>query len=114
VDKNDKAQTEFPSVNDLRPDEQGGPIARIGFNYQDELAVSLVLDMLESANIVCVQCETQDDAVVVRATDTGTIAEHIQVKSDDSISQWTVAALTARNKGRAGSSIFGVFVKTCG
>lgn len=106
MNNKDNAPPEFPSVHDLKPSEEGGPVARSGFNYQDELAVSLVLDMLESANILCVQCETQDDAVVVSNTVVGEIAEHVQVKSDDSISQWTVPALTSRTKGKVGTSIF--------
>jgi hypothetical protein len=106
VDSNGKAPKHFPSVHELKPSEEGGPIARSGFNYQDEVAVSLVLDMLESASIVCVQCETQDDAVVVYASQDGEIAEHVQVKSDDSLSQWSVAALTRRVQGKIGTSIF--------
>jgi len=33
----------FSSVEDATPSEEGGPIARIGFNYQDEIAVGYLL-----------------------------------------------------------------------
>lgn len=100
------ASPDYPSVYDLKPSDEGGPVARSGFNYQDEVAVSLVLDMLESANVMCVQCETQDDVVVVTEAAGFDIVEHVQVKADDSFAQWTVAALTARSQGKVGTSIF--------
>ena len=37
----------WPSVDDAKPIEEGGPVARKGFNYQDEIAVSFLLDMME-------------------------------------------------------------------
>ena len=50
-DKEEKAD-EWPSVDDAKPIEEGGPDARKGFNYQDEIAVSFLLDMMEDQSIV--------------------------------------------------------------
>jgi hypothetical protein len=54
---------EFPSADDACPHEQGGPIARIGFSYQDEIAVSFLLEMLQSPALLKVHCETQSGLV---------------------------------------------------
>ena len=53
------------SVNEVMPSEEGGPIARVGFNYQDEIAVSFLLEMIESPNLTEVHCETHDDIVLM-------------------------------------------------
>ena len=42
----------WPSVDDAKPMEEGGPIARKGFNYQDEIAVSFLLDMMTDQSII--------------------------------------------------------------
>jgi hypothetical protein len=38
--------------DDIQPREQGSPTARIGFNYQDEIAVSFFLGMLSVASML--------------------------------------------------------------
>jgi hypothetical protein len=55
----------LPSVDDIKPDEEGGPIARAGFNYQDEIAVGFLIDLLENPSLLKVHCETHDDLVLV-------------------------------------------------
>lgn len=73
--------TVLPSVEDATPWEQGGPIARTGFNYQDEIAVGLLLDMLEEPFALEVHCETHDDVILVsQGSSTQNIAEDVQVK----------------------------------
>lgn len=59
----------YPSVDDAKPMEEGGPIARKGFNYQDEIAVSFLLDMMDDQSIIKIHCETHDDILIVRGTD---------------------------------------------
>lgn len=89
------------SIHDAKPSEEGGPIARIGFNYQDEIAVSILLEMLRTDNIDCIYCETHDDAVIVYDDNS---VECVQVKTNDST--WTIASITARAGGKEGSSIY--------
>jgi hypothetical protein len=97
----------FPSVEDVAPVEEGGPIARTGFNYQDEIAVGFLLDMLEDPSVEKVHCETHDDIVVLRRSEsTETIAEYIQVKGSEEDKFMSVADLCVRTKAKVGSSIY--------
>jgi len=59
----------FPSVEDGTPSEEGAPIARNGFNYQDEIAVGYLLDMQEDPSIQKVHCETHDDVILISQQD---------------------------------------------
>ncbi|MEP6020383.1 MAG: dsDNA nuclease domain-containing protein [Paracoccaceae bacterium] len=89
------------------PDEEGGPIARTGFSYQDEIAVRLLICMLEDSQILKIHCETQDDIVVVRQVDGDAhrSVEYVQVKAGETDSLWSVANVCARDKKKVGSSI---------
>ena len=57
----------WPSIDDAHPSEEGGPVAREGFNYQDEIAVGFVLEMLANPQLVKIHFETHDDLVLVWA-----------------------------------------------
>jgi len=98
----------FPSVDDCKPPEEGGPIARIGFSYQDEIAVSSLIGMLETPAILKVHCESHDDVLVVSIEEDQErkSAEFIQVKASEQDKHWSIAGLCERTKGRAGTSIF--------
>jgi hypothetical protein len=97
----------FFSVEDAIPAEEGGPIARIGFNYQDEIAVGYLLEMLEESSILKVHCETHDDIILVRqSASTQVVAEYVQVKASEEDKYWSVADLCVKVKGKAGSSIY--------
>lgn len=98
---------EWPSVDVAKPIEEGGPDARKGFNYQDEIAVSFLLDMKEDDSIVKIHCETHDDILVVRATEDGNqnCAEYVQVKATEPNQLWTVATLCKRKDGKDGTSV---------
>jgi hypothetical protein len=48
----------WPSIDDAKPGEEGGPVARSGFNYQDEIAVGFLIEMLENQSLLKVHCET--------------------------------------------------------
>lgn len=97
----------WPSVDDAKPLEEGGPIARKGFNYQDEIAVSFLLDMMDDQSILKIHCETHDDILIVRATDDAdqNCAEYVQVKATAPNQLWTVATLCQRKDGKEGTSI---------
>jgi hypothetical protein len=100
----------WPSVDDAKPGEEGGPNARVGFNYQDEIAVWFLIQMLEDPSIVKIHCETHDDIVVIRqlAGDLRT-AEYIQVKAGEDDQLWSVAKLCSQmESGKSGTSIFEV------
>lgn len=98
----------LPSVDNVKPDEEGGSIARSGFNYQDEVAVSFLIEMLENQSLLKVHCETHDDVVLVRAVDGSTtpIAEFVQVKASEPNRLWSLPDLCRRKKGKSGTSIF--------
>jgi|GEM_PF-1002239 len=97
----------WPSIDAVAPSEEGGPIARKGFNYQDEIAVGFVLEMLANPQLVKVHFETHDDLILV--WDIGApplIAEFVQVKGAEDDKLWSVADLCLRKKRAVGSSIF--------
>jgi hypothetical protein len=97
----------YPSVEDVAPAEEGGPIARTGFNYQDEIAVGFLLEMLEDPTVLKVHCETHDDIVVLRRLAASELAaEYVQVKGSEADKFWSVADLCMRIKAKVGSSIF--------
>jgi tetratricopeptide (TPR) repeat protein len=104
----DASNPTLPSVDHVKPVEEGGPISRSGFKYQDEIAVGFLVEMLESPSIQRLHCETHDDVVLVRANeDSGRRqAEFVQVKAGELDKLWSVADLCARKNGKAGSSIF--------
>src|SRR4051812_28736710 len=54
-----------PTYRDLDPLEEGGPIARKGFAYQDHVAAGKCLDMLLTDGPSEVWCEAEDDIVLV-------------------------------------------------
>lgn len=95
----------WPSIDDARPSEQGGPVARTGFNYQDEVAVSFLIDMLGDPTIVKLHLETHDDIVVVHGTEPIATAEYVQVKASELDKLWSISDL-CRREGDGGTSIF--------
>lgn len=98
----------FPSVDDVEPDEEGGPLARSGFSYQDEIAVWFLIEMLELPSLLKVHCETHDDILLLRAKDGSAVrmAEFVQVKASQPDKLWSVADLCTRKSGKPGTSIF--------
>ncbi|MER8501505.1 dsDNA nuclease domain-containing protein [Mesorhizobium sp. M0208] len=92
------------------PKEQGGPVARQGFSYQDEIAVGFLLDMIEDAGLTKIHFETHDDLILVRALGTTQgkpTAEFVQVKAGEPDKLWSVADICQRKKKDAvGTSIF--------
>jgi hypothetical protein len=103
-------QKTWPSIDNAPPKEQGGPIARQGFSYQDEIAVGFLLDMIEDAGLAKIHFETHDDLVLVRILDANsaqTFAEFVQVKAGEPDKLWSVADICQRKKKDAiGTSIF--------
>ena len=100
--------TILQSIGDATPQEEGGPIAQSGFNYQDEIAVGILIDMLKNHDIVKIHCETHDDIVVVRTGEAGgqNSVEYVQVKANTPDKLWSLTDLCARRKAKAGTSIF--------
>lgn len=98
----------WPSIDDVAPAEEGGPEARKGFNYQDEVAVRFLLEMIENADLLKIHFETHDDLVPVRqdASFEEAVAEYIQVKAGEPDKLWSVADLCARDAKKVGTSIF--------
>lgn len=98
----------WPSVDHAKPSEEGGPVARTGFNYQDEIAVGFLIDMLGSPSLLKMHCETHDDIVLVWQSDqpVGRTVEYVQVKASEQDKLWSVADLCQQKKSKAGTSIF--------
>jgi len=97
----------FPSVDQLTPDEAGGPNARRGFTYQDYIAAKLVFDMICDPQIVKIHCETQDDIVIVRQIDNEERSvEFVQVKAGELDKLWSLADIRKQKDSRANTSIF--------
>lgn len=99
----------WPSVDEAKPAEEGGAIARTGFNYQDEIAVGLLIDMLCAPSLLKMHCETHDDIVLVWQVDGSAerTAEYVQVKAGEQDKLWSVADICQqKKKGNTGTSIF--------
>ena len=101
-------QTAWPSIDHAKPNEEGGPIARTGFNYQDEIAVGFLIEMLETPALLKVHCETHDDVVLIRQSEASPkrVVEYVQVKASGQDKLWSVVDLCKRKKAKAGTSIF--------
>ena len=67
------------SIHSLVPFEQGGPIARTGFLYQDHVAARFCIEMLSEGSIEEVWCETEDDITLLWGTGGTTVVEFVQV-----------------------------------
>lgn len=78
---------------DLDPLEEGGPIARRGFAYQDHVAAGKCLDMLRDDGPSEVWCEAEDDIVLVWLIQGEEWFEFVQVKSNELDKLWSVADL---------------------
>ena len=94
----------LPSIHILFPLESGGSNAIRGFDYQDNVAAAFCLEMVESDDLLQVQCETHDDITLVWQNDTVEKVEFVQVKRIDLDQLWSIAKLCERKKGN-GSSI---------
>lgn len=104
----EKEGLEFPSIDDCEPDEQGGPIARSGFTYQDYFAARLILSMVGDPAIEKIHCETMDDIVIVWKPQDGSprVVEFVQVKTTTKNSLWTCARLCGSANDEPGTSLF--------
>jgi hypothetical protein len=96
----------LPSIRDVRPGEEGGPISRTGLGYQDEITAGFLIDMLGDPRLLRIHCETHDDIVLVRGGEDGELAEYVQVKAGEPDKLWSVSDICQRTGGKAGSSIF--------
>lgn len=100
----------WPFIDNISPKEQGRPIARQGFTYQDEGAVGFMLDMIADTSLLRILFETQDDLVLLRCKGgdrAGATAEFVQVKANEPDKLWPVADKCQREKkDAAGTSIF--------
>lgn len=91
------------SYRDLDPMEQGGRVARDGFDYQDHIAAGKCLDMLLGGGPVEVWCEAEDDIVQVWLVGTEEWFEFVQVKGNDLGQAWTVPKLCEREAAKDGN-----------
>lgn len=90
------------SFRNLDPVEQGGRVARDGFDYQDHVAAGKCLDMLLGGGPAEVWCEAEDDIVLVWVIAGEEWFEFVQVKGTDLGQAWTVAKLCEQEPTRGG------------
>ena len=83
----------------------GGVAGRRGQKYQDHVAASFVIEMLDAPALLQVECETADDITVRWIIDGAKVNEYVQVKTTDGEQKWTVTELTTRTAAKAGTSI---------
>lgn len=88
------------SIFSIPPLEEGGPIARAGFDFQDHVAAMFCLQMLRDPSIRALWCETHDDLLIDKVVGGHPAVEFIQVKSDAPDQLWSVARLCARDHAR--------------
>ena len=100
------AELIWPSINSACPEEEGGPIARTGFNYQDEIAVGFLIEMLGDGALLKVHLETHDDIVLIWDIDGQVHAEYVQVKASEEEKFWSISDLCQRKQAEVGTSIF--------
>lgn len=92
------ALPQSPSIHGLPPLERGGVEARQGFEFQDHVAASFLVELLENPALLEVWCETHDDITLLRLQCGQQEVEFVQVK-DLSLNQlWSVAKLTERDR----------------
>jgi len=87
---------------DLAPLEEGGPIARKGFAYQDHVAAGKCLDMLLTDGPSEVWCEAEDDIVLVWVIQSVEWFEFVQVKSNELDQLWSLAKLCEKEAAKDG------------
>jgi hypothetical protein len=100
--KSARPATKKGSYRDLDPIEQGGRVARDGFDYQDHVAAGKCLDMLLGGGPVEVWCEAEDDIVQVWLLGTEEWFEFVQVKGNELGQAWTVPKLCEREAAKDG------------
>ena len=81
------------SIRALAPLEQGGPIARDGFIYQDHVAALYCLRMLTDEELGEVWCEAEDDITLLWTGTQSESVELVQVKSDRPDQLWSTSML---------------------
>ncbi len=88
----------LPSYHTIQPLENGGVIARGGFEFQDHVAAGYCIDMIQNTALLAVWCETLDDITLIHNNGQGEEFEFIQVKSNEFPHFWSVAELCKRDK----------------
>jgi hypothetical protein len=91
----------FPSllsIRDLAPVEDGGVIARVGFEFQDHIAVNFCLKMLFEPTISEVWCETQDDITIILNRSGIEVVEFVQVKGTQLQHFWSIPEICKGEK----------------
>jgi hypothetical protein len=99
-----------PSIHQLPPLERGGMEARIGFEIQDHVASSYLIDLLENPALLEVWCETHDDITLIWQEAGSQEVEFVQVKSNALNRLWSVAIIARQERKKEetqpASSIF--------
>lgn len=90
----------LPSIHDSVKTEEGGPVARKGFAYQDAYGVRVCLLMMDDASFIkAVWCEQYDDIVLIKNENGQDVVEFCQVKDIQHDQFWSRALLCSRSEG---------------
>jgi hypothetical protein len=92
------------SIHYLKPLNDGGSIARAGFEFQDHVAVSFCLEMASNPSLHEVWCETQDDITLIWREINHEWVEFVQVKSTEFPHFWSISELCKREKNSQGNA----------
>lgn len=85
--------------------DSGGVAGRVGYDFQAHVAGGFILDMISDSRLVQIECETADDITLRWDRNSRSEIEYVQVKTTDGDSKWGIGELTARDKGKVGSSL---------
>lgn len=84
--------SEATSIRALIPLNIGGRHARMGFSYQDHIAVGFCIDFLRHPNLKEIWLETHEDILLFWEESESTV-EFIQVKAINQTSRWSVSTI---------------------
>src|SRR5580698_750973 len=83
--------------------DAGGVAARHGFKYQEHVAAQFVLAMIADERLICVECETADDILLIWNDSSNEFSEYVQVKTTENDKKWSQAEITNRTAAKSKS-----------
>ncbi len=96
----------LPPLIGPNPSDAGGVAGRRGFRFQDHVAARFLLQLLQTQNLVQVECETGDDIALRWDDGNRQTNEYVQVKTTDDDKKWSLTEICQRSPASAkGTSI---------
>ncbi len=95
----------LPPLIGLNASDAGGVAGRRGFRFQDHVAARFLLQLLQTENLVQVECETGDDIALRWDDGYRQTNEYVQVKTTDGDKKWSLTEICQRSASAKGTSI---------